>query len=135
MGKADSYVRPKCHWKERIGFVESTCAVDACNEMHYARDATTVKGQPLPPTENSAWGTYNRPVANTADTPIFLLMGICSRQIDTIGKSNIAKSETTFIIPPDTNTRSSLIQCPGSEGNQSFFLGMQGQISIGRFAR
>ncbi len=95
--------------------------------------------QPLPksalPSRHHGRDTYNRPVANTADTPTFLLVGICRRQIDIMGKSSIAKSETTLMIPPDTKTRSSLIQCPGNDGDQSFSLGMQGHISIGMFAR
>lgn len=78
--------------------------------------------------------TYNRPVAKTADTPIFLCMGIWRRQTATIGNNRIVKSETTLIVPPATKTCSLLMQCPGSKGSQSLLLGMHGQISTGRFA-
>lgn len=78
--------------------------------------------------------SHRNPVANIVETPIFLFIGIWSFAIETIGRSSMAKSDTTLIVPPATNTLSLFRQVPGTEGSHSLRLGMQGHISIGIFA-
>jgi len=82
------------------------------------------------------WGIqYKVPVAKTADTPIFLFIDICKRQIAMMGIYKIVKSESVLMIPPAMKTASLLIQWPGTVGFQILFLGRQDQISMGRLAR
>lgn len=68
---------------------------------------------------------YNKPAMNTADAPIFFLVGICSCQIAWTGRTTVTKFETTLKIAATRMIKVALVQLPGMFGCQYLSIGEQ----------
>lgn len=73
--------------------------------------------------------SYMRPTANTAETPAFLLMGICNLQMEYIGRTRMERSERRLQEAEKIETALGLRQRPGVEGFQIFSRGPQAKMS------
>lgn len=72
---------------------------------------------------------YQRPVAKTVNTSIFLLSGICNFHTDGSGRARIAKSDRQLNEPVAFQIPSTLRQRPSSQGIQLFSRGLQAKMA------
>lgn len=102
-------------------------------ETHYATEASAtrpqhhfyiaIRGRELGRGERG--GAYNTPAMNTADAPIFFLVGICSCQIAWSGRITVTTLETTLKMAAARMTRAGGAQYPGIFGCQYLLIGEQ----------
>ena len=93
-----------------------------------ARNTTTVSNELRTPSQRFLF-TYNRPTANTAETPSFLFTGNCKLQIEYSGRARIKKSETMFHEAEKRELALGLKHFPGTVGFHIFSRGLQANIS------
>lgn len=73
-------------------------------------------------------GTYNDPAAKIAEIPIFLDLFICKRHTQTMGRSKIKKSDTTFIAEVTKMGMLILIHDPSASFSQILCRGVHSKI-------
>lgn len=74
--------------------------------------------------------TYNTPVANTAETPIFFFVRICKSLTPIMGRESTRISPTKLPTEPTTPGIIGLTHVPGNVWFQSLWIGLHGKIEM-----